>query len=109
LSCGYNRSQILGYSPQTICSIARFAWPKILESLGDEGIKISDRPVYLFAKTIMAHPFADENGRFVRMLFASALARQLGLQLPCVAFAPSFYRYGERASKAMSVLSASGD
>jgi hypothetical protein len=109
LSCGYDRSQILGHSPQAIFSIARFASSKIIESSGNGGIKISERPVYLFAKRIMAHPFSDGYGTFVRMPFASALARQLSLQLPHVAFAPSFYCYGERASKAMSVLSASGD
>jgi len=87
LSCGYDRIQILGYSPQTIFSIARFASSKILQSSGNGGIKISERPVYLFAKRTMAHPFSDGNGRFVRMPFASALARQLSLQLPRVAFA----------------------
>lgn len=82
-------------------------WPKLLEGHIEPGMPGS--PVYLFAKTIMSHPFTDGNGRFARLLFASALARQLNLTLPCIAFAPSFYRHAERASTALSVLSATKD
>ena len=82
-------------------------WPRILKS--DVASGMPGRPVYLFAKTIMAHPFTDGNGRFARLLFASALARQLDLTLPCIAFAPSFYRHAEGASTALSVLSATKD
>lgn len=68
-----------------------------------------DQPIYAFARTIMAHPFTDGNGRFARVLFASILAREFGLTLPCIAFAPSFYRYGERLHDAMAWLSKRGD
>ncbi|WP_242187289.1 Fic family protein [Sphingomonas sp. CARO-RG-8B-R24-01] len=82
-------------------------WPQILETEVES--EMLGKPVYLFAKTIMAHPFIDGNGRFARFLFAFALARQLNVTRPCIALAPSFYRHAQRASTALSVLSATKD
>lgn len=69
----------------------------------------TDWPVYTYARTVMAHPFEDGNGRLARFLFAATLAAQLRVKRPCLSLAPSFYRYAEPLSGALTILSRTGD
>lgn len=66
-------------------------------------------PAYCFARTIMAHPFSDGNGRFARLMVHAALARAAGLDRPLIALAPAFYRRGRTLGVALTALAASGD
>lgn len=71
---------------------------------------VQNKAVYAFARTIMAHPFSDGNGRFARLLFATQLSKDLDVEtFPYLPLAPSFYRHAERTAAAMSILSRSGD
>jgi hypothetical protein len=66
-------------------------------------------PCYAFARTIIAHPYPDGNGRLARALVHAALARDGGLSSPVVALAPAFYMNGARIAAALRDLSESGD
>lgn len=66
-------------------------------------------PMYTFASTIMAHPFADGNGRLARAMTLGALAKFAGWQMPIVPLAPSFYRYAEVLGRSLDGLTRSGD
>lgn len=66
-------------------------------------------PAYTFAATIMAHPFADGNGRLARILSLGALAELMGWNAPIVGIAPSFYRHAESLGRSLDILSNSGD
>lgn len=71
---------------------------------------VQNKAVYAFARTIMAHPFSDGNGRFARLLFATQLPEDLDLEVfPYLPLAPSFYRHAERVAAAISTLSQAGD
>jgi hypothetical protein len=84
-------------------------WLPSIQDLQLKAPMISDWPVYVYARTIMAHPLEDGNGRLARLLFAATLAAQLRLERPCIAFSPSFYRYAEGLSAAITTLSRTGD
>jgi Fic/DOC family len=66
-------------------------------------------PAFAYARTIMAHPFADGNGRFARLMVHAALARAAGLDRPLVALAPACYRRGRALGEALTALGESGD
>ncbi len=66
-------------------------------------------PAYVFASTIMAHPFADGNGRLARLLTLGALARLAGWDGPIVGLAPSFYRRAESMGAALDELTFTGN
>lgn len=57
----------------------------------------------------MAHPFADGNGRFARLMVHAALARAAGLDRPPIALAPACYRRGRALGEALTALGESGD
>ncbi|TPG52238.1 Fic family protein [Sphingomonas glacialis] len=110
-SVGYRKVRAVGRSWRGDVHFEPLAIATGWQAVISEEIRHERRgqPIYVFARTIMAHPFTDGNGRFARVLFASILAREFGLPLPCIAFAPSFYRYGERLHDAMAWLSIRGD
>jgi len=62
-------------------------------------------PMYTFAATIMAHPFADGNGRLARLLTLGALSKLAGWETPSLALAPSFYRHAETLGIALDIAS----
>jgi hypothetical protein len=66
-------------------------------------------PIYAYAQVLMAHPFADANGRFARLMIHVALARCAGLKLPAVALAPAFYRRASALGRTLTTLSDSGE
>jgi len=66
-------------------------------------------PAFAFARTLMAHPFSDGNGRFARLMAHAALARAAGLDRPLVALAPACYRRGRALGAALTALGESGD
>jgi hypothetical protein len=66
-------------------------------------------PVFVYAQTIMTHPFSDGNGRFARLLVHAALARCAGFNGPKIALAPAFYRRAEAFGAALTRVSEQGD
>jgi hypothetical protein len=66
-------------------------------------------PAYIFARTIMAHPFSDGNGRLARMLIYAALIKTAGLSQPSLALAPTFYRNARYLAQSLDDLSRDGD
>jgi len=66
-------------------------------------------PAYAFARTIIAHPYPDGNGRLARALVHAALAREANLPAPVLALAPAFYLNGAKIAAALRELSKSGD
>jgi hypothetical protein len=66
-------------------------------------------PGYCFARTIIAHPYPDGNGRLARALVHAALARTSGLIAPVLPLAPAFYMNGTKVAYALRQLSDSGD
>jgi hypothetical protein len=111
-SARYRRQPAQGQSAAGMIEFESVAqvrsWLPAIAELQLEPPTRSDWPVYVFAKTVMAHPFEDGNGRFARLLFAVTLAAQLRV-IPCLALAPSFYRHAERLSAALTTLSCTED
>ncbi|WP_294333665.1 Fic family protein [uncultured Sphingomonas sp.] len=66
-------------------------------------------PIYTFVSTIMAHPFADGNGRLARLLSLASLLRLSGLSHPIIGVSPSFYRFAETLGAALDELTSTGD
>jgi Fic family protein len=66
-------------------------------------------PAYAFARTIIAHPFPDGNGRLARALVHAALARTYDLNAPVLPLAPAFYMHAGKVALALRHLSDSGD
>jgi hypothetical protein len=66
-------------------------------------------PAYCFARTIIAHPYPDGNGRLARALVHAALARTREYRAPCLPLAPAFYMNGTKVAAALRALSDSGD
>lgn len=66
-------------------------------------------PAYAFARTIIAHPFPDGNGRLARALVHASLARIYDLNAPVLPLAPAFYMHGGKVAAALRQLSDSGD
>jgi hypothetical protein len=66
-------------------------------------------PAYCFARTIIAHPYPDGNGRLARALVHGALARTQGLMAPVLPLAPAFYKNGAKVAAALRDVSDSGD
>jgi Fic family protein len=66
-------------------------------------------PAYAFARTIIAHPYPDGNGRIARALVHAALARQADLPAPTLALGPAFYVHGAKVAAALRALSDTGD
>jgi hypothetical protein len=66
-------------------------------------------PAYAFARTIIAHPYPDGNGRLARALVHASLARTGGLNAPVLPLAPAFYMNGTKVAAALRELSSGGD
>jgi hypothetical protein len=66
-------------------------------------------PAYCFARTIIAHPYPDGNGRLARALVHAALTRTQGLKGPVLPLAPAFYKNRAKVAAALRALSANGD
>jgi hypothetical protein len=66
-------------------------------------------PVYSYARTIIAHPYPDGNGRLARAMLSAALAREAGLSAPILPLAPAFYKNGAKVAEAICSLSRDGD
>jgi hypothetical protein len=66
-------------------------------------------PTYCFARTIIAHPYPDGNGRLARALVHAALARTTDYRAPFLPLAPAFYMNGAKVAAALRALSDSGD
>jgi hypothetical protein len=66
-------------------------------------------PAYAFARTIIAHPYPDGNGRLARALVHASLARTTDYKAPFLPLAPAFYMKGAKVAHALRDLSHSGD
>lgn len=66
-------------------------------------------PIYTYARTIIAHPFPDGNGRLARTLLTASLAREADLSSPVLPLAPAFYKNGAKVAEAICSLSRDGD
>lgn len=66
-------------------------------------------PAYCFARTIIAHPYPDGNGRLARALVHAALARTIKYDAPFLPLAPTFYMNGTKVAAALRNLSDTGD
>lgn len=66
-------------------------------------------PAYCFARTIIAHPYPDGNGRLARALVHAALARITDYPAPFLPLAPAFYTNGAKVAAALLQLSNGGD
>lgn len=66
-------------------------------------------PAYCFARTIIAHPYPDGNGRLARALVHAALARTADYAAPALPLAPAFYMNGTKVAHALRDLSDTGD
>jgi hypothetical protein len=66
-------------------------------------------PAYCFARTIIAHPYPDGNGRLARALVHAALARTFDYRAPFLPLAPAFYMNGARVAVALCQLCEDGD
>lgn len=66
-------------------------------------------PAYGFARTIIAHPYPDGNGRLARALVHAALARTAHYSAPFLPLAPAFYMNGAKVAAALRRLSYTGD
>lgn len=66
-------------------------------------------PAYAFARTIIAHPYTDGNGRLARALVHASLARTAAYAAPFLPLAPAFYMHGAKLAGALRELSASGN
>lgn len=66
-------------------------------------------PTYVYARTIMAHPFPDGNGRLARALLLSSLASKANLQAPVIALAPAFYKNAAAIADGLRTLSRDSD
>lgn len=66
-------------------------------------------PAYSFARTIIAHPYPDGNGRLARALVHAALARTTEYSAPILPLAPAFYMNGAKVAVALRQLSDTGD
>ncbi len=66
-------------------------------------------PAYAYARTIIAHPFPDGNGRLARALVHASLARISDLSAPILPLAPAFYKHGGKIADAIRKLSGSGN
>lgn len=66
-------------------------------------------PAYTFARTIIAHPYPDGNGRLARALVHAALARTTDYSAPLLPLAPAFYMNAGKVAAALRELSGTGD
>lgn len=66
-------------------------------------------PFYSYARTIIAHPFPDGNGRLARALLLAALVRDTDISAPILPLAPAFYKNGASVAEALHRLSGDGD
>lgn len=66
-------------------------------------------PAYIYARTIIAHPYPDGNGRLARALLFAFLARALNLHAPAIALAPSFYKNAAKIADGIRTLSRQED
>ena len=66
-------------------------------------------PAYIYARTIMAHPFNNGNGRFSRLMVHGALFREGIVSTPCVPLAPFFYAKATTMGNVLNNLSEAGD
>ena len=66
-------------------------------------------PAYCFARTIIAHPYPDGNGRLARALVHAALARTGNYAAPFLPLAPAFYMNAAKVAAALRQLSDTGD
>ena len=66
-------------------------------------------PSYAFARTIIAHPFPDGNGRLARALVHASLARTTNYPAPFLPLAPAFYLNAAKVAAALRRLSDTGD
>lgn len=66
-------------------------------------------PAYAYARTIIAHPYPDGNGRLARAMLHGALAREADLSAPILPLAPAFFKNGAKVAEAIRTLSPNGD
>jgi hypothetical protein len=88
--------------------LARHWWEDI-QSVANNQELAPLLPAYCFARTIIAHPYPDGNGRLARALVHAALARVAGLNAPALPLAPAFYMNGAKVALALRQLSETGD
>lgn len=84
-------------------------WWKDIQAVASEPELASILPAYAFARTIIAHPYPDGNGRLARALVHASLARTAGLSAPALPLAPAFYLNATEVAAGLRNLSATGD
>jgi len=87
---------------------ARTWWPEI-QAVANSRELAPLLPAYCFARTIMAHPYPDGNGRLARALVHAALARAGNYTAPLLPLAPAFYMNAAKVAAALRRLSDTGD
>jgi hypothetical protein len=85
------------------------SWWKDIRSVAGRPELAPLLPAYCFARTIIAHPYPDGNGRLARALVHGALARTQRLMAPVLPLAPAFYKKGAKVAAALRELSGTGD
>jgi hypothetical protein len=85
------------------------AWWDDIRAVANKPELKSLLPAYCFARTIIAHPYPDGNGRLARALVHAALARNANLAAPVLPLAPAFYMNGAKIAAALRDLSDTGD
>lgn len=84
-------------------------WWEDIQSVANDPQLAPLFPSYCFARTIIAHPYPDGNGRLARALVHAALARTTGMNAPALPLAPAFYMNGAKVGLGLRRLSETGD
>ncbi len=85
------------------------SWWRDIQSVASRSELNSLLPAYAFARTIIAHPFHDGNGRLARALVHASLARVADLKAPILPLAPAFYMNAAKLAASLRLLSETGD
>jgi hypothetical protein len=85
------------------------SWWNDIRTVADRPGLYALLPAYCFARTVMAHPYPDGNGRLARALVHAALARITNYKAPVLPLAPAFYMNGAKIAAALRRLSNTGD
>lgn len=84
-------------------------WWTDIQAVANNAQLASLLPAYCFARTIIAHPYPDGNGRLARALVHAALARTTDYAAPFLPLAPALYMRGAKVAGALRQLSDTGD
>jgi hypothetical protein len=87
---------------------ARTWWTDIQKVASDPKLSAA-LPAYAFARTIIAHPYPDGNGRLARTLVHASFARTMGFPAPVLPLAPAFYLNAAKVALGLRELSETGD